>query len=231
MEMKRNFPGIEIKRCNEFHRTIRDEFLLECPKEHLGCLTKFEAGSITRSCSKAAINDCRVDNGITYCYCKNDACNNPDRKLDDPAPDQLLGVFDSQKTHKIRGKRPSSGKLISIEAGLTDDEDMRIVHKNRKTIVHHSGRPDNDEEVDEGSGDYNYDDGEIYYSESDESNTLLMAAISDHLHPYTEVLLKAGARADLYSQERGLAPIHLAVKEGDEESNTLLMAAISDHLH
>ena len=42
MEMKRNFPGIEIKRCNEFHRTIRDEFLLECPKEHLGCLTKFE---------------------------------------------------------------------------------------------------------------------------------------------------------------------------------------------
>ena len=129
----------------------------------------FLAGSITRSCSKAAINDCRVDNGITYCYCKNDACNNPDRKLDDPAPDQLLGGFDSQKTHKIRGKRPSSGKLISIEAGLSDDEDMRIVHKNRKTVVHHSGRPDNEEEGDEGSGDYNYDDGEMYYSESDES--------------------------------------------------------------
>ena len=46
----------------------------------------------------------------------------------------------------------------------------------------------------------------------EESNTLLMAAIRDHLHPYTEVLLKAGARADLYSQERGLAPIHLAVQ-------------------
>ena len=46
----------------------------------------------------------------------------------------------------------------------------------------------------------------------EENNTLLMQAISDHLHPYTEVLLKAGARADLYSQERGLAPIHLAVK-------------------
>ena len=46
----------------------------------------------------------------------------------------------------------------------------------------------------------------------EESNTLLMAAIRDHLHPYTEVLLKAGARADLYSQERGLAPIHHAVQ-------------------
>ena len=46
----------------------------------------------------------------------------------------------------------------------------------------------------------------------EESNTLLMSAIKDHLHPYTEVLLKAGARADLYSQERGLAPIHLAVQ-------------------
>ena len=46
----------------------------------------------------------------------------------------------------------------------------------------------------------------------EENNTLLMQAISDHLHPYTEVLLKAGARADLYSQERGLEPIHLAVQ-------------------
>lgn len=46
---------------------------------------------------------------------------------------------------------------------------MRIVHKNGKTVVHHSGRPDNEEEGDEGSGDYNYDDGEMYYSESDES--------------------------------------------------------------
>ena len=46
----------------------------------------------------------------------------------------------------------------------------------------------------------------------EECNTLLMSAIKDHLHPYTEVLLKAGARADLYSQERGRAPIHLAVQ-------------------
>ena len=54
----------------------------------------------------------------------------------------------------------------------------------------------------------------------EESNTLLMAAINDHLHPYTEVLLKAGARADLYNQERGLAPIHLAVQVMSESQPT-----------
>jgi len=165
-ELKASFLGIKIRKCNEFHRSIRDEFILECPKDHFGCLTVFEENSVTRRCAKPSINDCQVANGITYCYCKNDACNNPDRKLDDPAPDQLLSAPNNQKTHKHnKGRQPSTEKLISIGTGFSDDEDIQVVNKNRR-IVHHSGRPENDEEDEEGSGDYY---GELYYSESDES--------------------------------------------------------------
>ena len=41
-ELKGPFPGLQIRKCNEFHRSIRDEFILECPKDHFGCLTLFE---------------------------------------------------------------------------------------------------------------------------------------------------------------------------------------------
>ena len=51
--------------------------------------------------------------------------------------------------------------------------------------------------------------------EGAQGRTLLMQAISEHLHHFVEVLLQAGARADLYSQELGLAPIHLAVEVSD----------------
>jgi len=58
--------------------------------------------------------------------------------------------------------------------------------------------------------------------EGKNGKTLLMEAISKHLHPYAEVLLKAGARADLYSQELGVAPIHVAVQNGDLTAVKLL---------
>jgi len=165
-ELSKIFPGIYIRKCNEFHRSIRDEFLLECPKDYHGCLTKFEANSITRQCSKIAVNDCQEANGVTYCYCKNDACNNPDRKLDDPAPGQLLTSSSDKKSSKSRGSDPSTGKLISIGTGFSDDEDIRIVNKNQR-IVHHHSRPGDDDEEEEGSGGDYY--GELYYSESDEN--------------------------------------------------------------
>lgn len=165
-DFKTLFPGINIRKCNEFHRSIRDEFILECPKEHFSCLTIWEENSITRKCAKPPITDCQTANNITYCYCKTDACNNPDRKLDDPAPEQLLVSPYNQKTSKKKGKQPLTEKLISIGAEFSDDEDIRVVNKNKR-IVHHSGRPENDDEDEDGSGDEYYE--ELYYSESDES--------------------------------------------------------------
>jgi len=58
--------------------------------------------------------------------------------------------------------------------------------------------------------------------EGKNGKTLLMEAISKHLHPYADVLLKAGARADLYNQELGVAPIHVAVQNGDLTAVKLL---------
>ena len=130
------------------------------------CFFCFTGNSITRKCAKPPITDCKVANNVTYCYCKNDACNNPGRKLDDPAPDQLLVSPYDQKIHKKKGNHPLTEKLTSIGTDFSDDEDIRIVNKNKR-LVHHSGRPENDDEDEEGSGDEYYE--ELYYSESDES--------------------------------------------------------------
>ena len=86
--------------------------------------------------------------------------------MDDPAPEQLLVSPYNQKTSKKKGKQPLTEKLISIGAEFSDDEDIRVVNKNKR-IVHHSGRPENDDEDEDGSGDEYYE--ELYYSESDES--------------------------------------------------------------
>ena len=66
----------------------------------------------------------------------------------------------------LKTGKPSTGKLISISTGLSDDEDFQLINKKRR-IVHHSGRPENNILDEDGSGDY-YDD-ELYYSESDAS--------------------------------------------------------------
>ena len=59
--------------------------------------------------------------------------------------------------------------------------------------------------------------------EDKSGNTLLLEAINLHLHDYVDTLLRAGARADLYSNELGTAPIHVAVRSTDLKSVKLLL--------
>ena len=53
--------------------------------------------------------------------------------MDDPAPDQLLASRDNQMLHKKKGRNPLTEKLISIGTEFSDDEDIRIVNKNKST--------------------------------------------------------------------------------------------------
>ena len=59
-----------------------------------------------RTCAKIAFEECKVANGVTYCYCKSELCNNPDRKLSDPGSnlvssrDQLIIEHASSSSHQ-----------------------------------------------------------------------------------------------------------------------------------
>ena len=44
-----------------------------------------------RTCASIDIDDCKPANGVTYCYCKNELCNQPGRKLSNPYPGSGLG--------------------------------------------------------------------------------------------------------------------------------------------
>ena len=39
-----------------------------------------------RTCASIGVDDCETANGVTYCYCKNELCNNPSKKLSNPNP-------------------------------------------------------------------------------------------------------------------------------------------------
>ena len=43
-------------------------------------------GSMLRTCASIGVDDCETANGVTYCYCKNELCNNPSKKLSNPNP-------------------------------------------------------------------------------------------------------------------------------------------------
>lgn len=89
LELKRNFPDSKIPLCSTYVPKMRDAFIRDCPTNMKGCLTKIEAGgSIMRNCAPIGIDDCKVANGVTYCYCSSDKCNTPDRRLSDPSPRQ-----------------------------------------------------------------------------------------------------------------------------------------------
>jgi len=42
-------------------------------------LVLIASGGVLRTCSRAPVDDCKTMAGTTYCYCKNDLCNNPSR--------------------------------------------------------------------------------------------------------------------------------------------------------
>lgn len=83
LKLKKEFPDSKIRKCSEFHKSIKDDFIKECSKGVKGCLTKFEAGSVMRSCAQpgVSVDDCKDANGITYCYCKNNECNSAEKKI------------------------------------------------------------------------------------------------------------------------------------------------------
>jgi len=74
--------GRNVKRCEDYTRERKSEFIMECPKEKdVGCLTVFQDGSVMRTCAKVGLKDCIEMEGKTYCYCKNQLCNTPDGPL------------------------------------------------------------------------------------------------------------------------------------------------------
>jgi hypothetical protein len=69
-----------------------------------------------RTCAPISIEDCKIANGVTYCYCKHELCNSPDRKLSDPGS----GIASS--SHVAREIHLNT--QLTIKTATADDEDL-----------------------------------------------------------------------------------------------------------
>lgn len=62
--------------CLDFDRSDSlEDFVRDCPEGYLGCSTEISGNSVKRGCDTLALDDCKIANGVRYCYCKDDLCN------------------------------------------------------------------------------------------------------------------------------------------------------------
>ena len=83
-------------------------------------------GSMLRTCASIGVDDCETANGVTYCYCKNELCNNPSKKLSNPNPGS--GLLSS----------PQKSTELLIDTNKQKVEGEAITH------VHHKLCPNSD---------------------------------------------------------------------------------------
>ena len=65
---------------------LRRPLHYNCLVSDLPILLLIADGSMLRTCAPIGVDDCETANGVTYCYCKNELCNNPSKKLSNPNP-------------------------------------------------------------------------------------------------------------------------------------------------
>jgi len=116
-QLKRAFPDVKIPLCSQYKSELQHQYLMECPPDSKGCLTKFEEnGSIMRTCQKYGIEDCKVANSINYCYCSQEGCNTPDPELSS-SEGWKSDISLPRQGHEIHFSAPS------IQHPPMDDED------------------------------------------------------------------------------------------------------------
>lgn len=80
--------------CDEFETSDNlDKFIFTCPSNYVGCITQSDGTDVTRTCDVLSLNDCQTANGVEYCYCADDLCNN--RKLI-PVPPKHDTFYDDE---------------------------------------------------------------------------------------------------------------------------------------
>ena len=72
-------------------------------------------GSMLRTCASIGVDDCETANGVTYCYCKNELCNNPSKKLSNPNPGSGLLSSPQKSTELLidTNKQKVEGEAIT----------------------------------------------------------------------------------------------------------------------
>jgi len=102
----KQFPGpTELLLCEHFN-PMDKRYERECPTGYNGCLTQTSEPHVLRMCSDhgTGINDCKMANGVHYCFCSGkDLCNGntsqfPTRSTARPVPRPTTDDDDEEPT-------------------------------------------------------------------------------------------------------------------------------------
>ena len=94
-----------------------------------------------RTCASIGVDDCETANGVTYCYCKNELCNNPSKKLSNPNPGSGLLSSPQKSTELLidTNKQKIEGEVIQ---GLLNKKSQTVSCEIKFIHAHGRARED-----------------------------------------------------------------------------------------
>ncbi|XP_063227108.1 uncharacterized protein LOC134533515 [Bacillus rossius redtenbacheri] len=69
------FPGFPARLACEHFAAGEQGYQRDCPRNYTSCSTVTDGGKVMRTCSDLPVSDCKMANGVEYCYCKEPLCN------------------------------------------------------------------------------------------------------------------------------------------------------------
>nr|CAH7740210.1 unnamed protein product [Callosobruchus chinensis] len=73
--------------CRNFEMD-KEMFSKQCSPSDQACLIKIEGRKHIRTCEKEKIEDCKIANGVKYCFCTTDLCNDSETRFTTPTDDE-----------------------------------------------------------------------------------------------------------------------------------------------
>ncbi|CAG9855494.1 unnamed protein product [Phyllotreta striolata] len=96
--------------CTNFE-SEKEKYIQECDRSQKGCFLKIEGDNRTRSCVDKELDDCKTANGVEYCFCSSDLCNDIRGKLAGITDDEDLVEGSGSKIILDKTKEKSNNTL------------------------------------------------------------------------------------------------------------------------
>nr|CAI5849317.1 unnamed protein product [Callosobruchus analis] len=117
--------------CKNFEMD-KEMFSKQCNPSDQACLIKIEGRKRVRTCEKEKIEDCKIANGVKYCFCTTDLCNDNETRFSTPTDDEDIlegsgsendSYFDRKSTNfycNVFRKHATLSNFLTITIKLFD---------------------------------------------------------------------------------------------------------------
>ncbi|CAH1955653.1 unnamed protein product [Acanthoscelides obtectus] len=103
--------------CKNFEMD-KETFSKQCNPSDQACLLKISGRKRVRSCEKERIEDCKIANGVKYCFCTTDLCNDDETRFVTPTDDEDILEGSGIKMIPSLTEKPQVSVVVSSASSV-----------------------------------------------------------------------------------------------------------------